>query len=281
MARAVLRQVAALDGLARFAICLLLFFLFLSMFGSWLPIGDPEEIGAGARLAAPSLEFPLGTDELGRSFLPRAIEGIRTTFLLSTVAVLITALLGTAIGMIAAYRRGRVDLLLMRFTDVLFAFPAIVLGLLVSALLGTGIVPAMCVISIATLPLFIRLVRAVSLVVASREFVIVAEVAGAPMRRVLLVHILPNIMGAIVVQLTYAISIGMLIESGISFLGLGTQPPHSSLGSLLRLGAAYLTTAPWLTLSAGILLSLIIASVNLLGDGLRDYIEPLDPRPLT
>jgi peptide/nickel transport system permease protein len=274
------KRLAALDALSWIAIGILLFFLLLSIAGPWLPLGDPEDIGAGARLAPPSWEFPLGTDELGRSFLPRAVEGIRTTFFLSTLAVLLTALVGTAIGMIAAYRGGRAEIVLLRFTDVVFSFPAIILGLLISALMGPGLVSAMVVISLATLPLFIRLVRAVSIVVTGREFVTVAEVAGASMRRILLMHVLPNIAGAVIVQLTYAISVGMLIESSISFLGLGTQPPHSSLGSLLRLGSAYLTTAPWLTLSAGILLSLIITSINLLGDGLRDAIEPIQPHAL-
>jgi peptide/nickel transport system permease protein len=271
---------AGLDALSWIAIAVLSVFLFLSIAGAWLPLGDPEDIGAGPRLAAPSWDFPLGTDELGRSFLPRAVEGIQTTFFLSTLAVLLTAIAGTSIGMVAAYRGGRADAVLMRLTDVIFSFPAIILGLLVSALNGPGFFSAMVVISLATLPLFIRLVRAVSIVVAGREFVIVAEVAGASMPRILLLHVLPNIAGAVIVQLTYAISVGMLIESGISFLGLGTQPPHSSLGSLLRLGSAYLSTAPWLTLSAGIVLSLIITSINLLGDGLRDSIEPINPHSL-
>jgi peptide/nickel transport system permease protein len=279
--RGMLRAALRLDPLALAAAAVLVFFIVLSLAGPLLPIGDPEEIAAGPRLASPSLDFPLGTDELGRSFLPRVVEGIRTTFFLSVVAVLLTAIIGTAIGMMAAYRGGRLDMLVARGADILFSFPAIILGLLISALLRPGVTSAMAVIFVATLPLFIRLVRAVSLSIAGREFVVVAEVAGASMRRILLVHLLPNIAGAIIVQLTYAFSVGMLIESAISFLGLGAQPPHASLGSLLRLGAGYLTAAPWLTLSAGIVLSVIIASINLLGDGLRDFLEPLDPRPLT
>lgn len=276
-----LRQVLRLDALALAAALLLIFFVVLSLAGPLLPLGDPEEIGAGPHLAAPSLAFLLGTDELGRSFLPRVVEGIRTTFFLSVIAVLLTAVTGTAIGMVAAYRGGWLDVLVARGADILFAFPAIILGLLISALLRPGVASAIVVIFVATLPLFIRLVRAVSLTIVGREFVTIAEIAGASMRRVLLIHVLPNIAGAIIVQLTYAFSVGMLIESAISFLGLGAQPPHASLGSLLRLGAGYLTAAPWLTLSAGVVLSIIIASINLLGDGLRDLLEPLEPRPLT
>jgi len=269
-----------LDGLSRVALVLLGLIVLSGAFGQFLPIGDPEEIAAGPRLAPPSLEFPLGTDELGRPFLPRVVHGIRTTFLVSAMAVLVTALLGTMIGLLSAYSGGMVDTLVMRLADVMFAFPALVLGLLVSAVLGPGILPAVLVICFVTLPLFVRLVRAVALSIAGREFVVSAEVAGASTARILLVHLLPNIAGAVVVQLTYALSIGMLIESGLSFLGLGTQPPNASLGSLLRLGAVYVEIAPWMVLSSGLVLALSIASVNLTGDGLRDTIDPLRGRAL-
>ncbi len=281
MRRPILRRLRGLDRPAQAAAIVLLVFILLSMAGPWLPIGDSEDIGAGPRLEPPSWEFPMGTDELGRSFLPRVVEGIRTTFFLSTLAVLVTAAASTAIGMIAAYRGGLLDIAIIRAADVLFSFPAIVLGLLISALLGAGMFPAMVVISIATLPLLVRVARAVSLGIAGREFVVVAEVAGASMARILFVHVLPNIAGAIIVQLTYAISVGMLIESGISFLGLGSQSPHASLGSLLRLGTAYLSAAPWLALTSGVVLSLIITSINLLGDGLSDMLEPIDAKTLT
>jgi peptide/nickel transport system permease protein len=208
------------------------------------------------------------------------VHGIRTTFLVSAMAVLATAFIGTIVGMLSAYFGGFADTVVMRLADVMFAFPAIVLGLLVSALLGPGIFPAVLVISFVTLPLFVRLVRAVTLSVAGREFVVAAEVAGASTARILVLHLLPNVSGAVVVQLTYALSIGMLVESGLSFLGLGTQPPDASLGSLLRLGAVYVGIAPWLVMSSGLLLALSIASVNLTGDGLRDAIDPLRGRAL-
>ena len=268
------------DVLSRGAVVVLVLIVLIGAFGHLLPIGDPEEIAVGPRLSAPTWEFLLGTDELGRSFLPRVVHGIRTTFLVSSLAVLATALIGTVVGMLSAYFGGIVDTIVMRLADVMFAFPAIVLGLLVSALLGPGIFPAVLVISFVTLPLFVRLVRAVTLSVAGREFVVAAEVAGASTARILLLHLLPNVAGAVVVQLTYALSIGMLVESGLSFLGLGTQPPDASLGSLLRLGAVYVGIAPWLVMSSGLLLSLSIAAVNLTGDGLRDAIDPLRGRAL-
>jgi peptide/nickel transport system permease protein len=268
------------DPLTTFAVTMLVLLVLAGTLGPLLPIGDPTAIGAGPRLAPPSLDFPLGTDELGRSVLPRVVGGILVTFLVAAVAVLMTAILGVSIGLIAAYYGGRIDMVVARIADILYAFPAIILGLMIASILGPGNLSVIAVIVAATLPLFIRVVRSVALSVASREFVVAAEVAGASSVRIMLVHLLPNIAGAVIVQLTYALSIGMLIESGLSFLGLGTQPPYPSLGSLLQLGAAYLTIAPWLVFPPGIVLALVILSVNLLGDGLRDALDPLEGRML-
>ncbi|WP_209427543.1 ABC transporter permease [Pararhodobacter sp. SW119] len=269
------------NGLTIFGVVTLGCLLFLGVFGPWLPLGDPSRIAAGPRLDAPSAQFLFGTDELGRNFLPRVVQGIRSTFLLSAVAVAITAVIGTLLGMAAGYLGRHTDQIVARGADILFAFPALVAGLLVAAIMGPGQASAITVISIATLPLFIRVVRSVTLGVAGRGFVTAAEVAGASTLRVMLVHLLPNVMGAVIVQLTYALSIGMIIESGLSFLGLGVQPPNASLGSLLRQGSAYLTIAPWMVLSSGVVLSLAIMSVNLVGDAVRDALEPLKGRPLT
>jgi peptide/nickel transport system permease protein len=268
------------DRLGMFAAVLLVVLLFLGIVGPHLPLGDPTAIGAGPRLDAPNLDFWLGTDELGRDYLPRVVQAIGATFLLSSSAVLLTALAGTFLGMAAGYLGGAVDTAIARLADVLFAFPALLFGLLVAAVLGPGDFSAILVISTATLPLFIRVIRAVALSVAEREFVVASIVAGASTLRVMGVHILPNVLGVAVVQLTYALSIGMLIESGLSFLGLGVQPPDASLGSLLRLGSVYLTVAPWMVLVPGLVLALAIMSVNLLGDAIRDALEPLRGRPL-
>ena len=269
------------DRLGLFGLVLLVVLLFLGAAGPFLPLGDPNEIGAGPRLGPPSLAFPIGNDELGRNVLPRVVEGIGVTFLLSSVAVAITAVIGTLLGMAAGYLRGFADGVIARVADVLFAFPALLFGLLASAVLGPGNISAIVVISTATLPLFIRVVRSVTLSFTEREFVLAAVVSGASTWRVLWVHLLPNVLGAAIVQLTYALSIGMLIESGLSFLGLGVQPPHASLGSLLRLGSVYLKVSPWLVLVPGLVLALAIMSVNLLGDAIRNMLEPLRGRPLT
>lgn len=268
------------DHLAAVGGLVLLTLLLLGALGPWLPLGDPDQIGAGPRFAAPSWAMPFGTDELGRDLLPRIVRGIRATFVLALASVCGTAILGTLIGLYAAYVGRWVDTVIARAMDIMFAFPALMLGLLVAAVIGPGSISALAVILFATLPLFVRVVRSVTLGMVGRGFVTAAEVAGASRLRVMLVHLLPNVLGAVLVQFTYAVSIGILIESGLSFLGLGSQPPESSLGALLRLGSVYLTIAPWLALSAGVVLALSIVAVNLLGDGLRDALEPLRGRRL-
>lgn len=268
------------DHLAAAGGLVLLALLLLGALGPWLPLGDPDQIGAGPRFAAPSWAMPFGTDELGRDLLPRVVRGIRATFVLALASVCGTAILGTLIGLYAAYVGRWVDTVIARAMDIMFAFPALMLGLLVAAVVGPGSISALAVILFATLPLFVRVVRSVTLGMVGRGFVTAAEVAGASRLRVMLIHLLPNVLGAVLVQFTYAVSIGILIESGLSFLGLGSQPPESSLGALLRLGSVYLTIAPWLALSAGVVLALSIVAVNLLGDGLRDALEPLRGRRL-
>lgn len=275
-----LRRFARNDPLAGMAAATLTVFVLVGAIGEILPLGDPTAIGTGPRLSAPSSGWPLGTDELGRSLLPRLVEAIRATFLLATSAVLATAVVGTVAGMAAGYAGRSTDMIIMRLADVLFSFPALLLGILIAAVLGTGSFSTIVAICLVTLPLFVRVVRAVTLSVVERDFVVAAEVSGASLWRIMFVHILPNVASATIIQLTYAISVGMLVESALSFLGLGVQPPDASLGSLLRQGAVYLTIAPWLAFGPGAVLTIAIMSVNLLGDGLRDALDPLKGRQL-
>ncbi len=261
------------DGLSQIGLWILAGFVAIAVLGPWLPLGDPHAVNKGPRLAAPSARWWAGTDSLGRSVLPRLAEGVRTTFLLAGVAVLVTAALSVALGMVAAYYRGLLADLITRGADVLFAFPSLLLAILMIAITGPGEVGAVISIVLICSPLMVRVVRAASLSVVNRDFVVAARVGGAGTLRVLLVHVLPNVAGTAVVQATYALSVGMLIESGLSFLGLGLQPPWASLGSLVHEGAVYLPLAPWLVLIPGVLLALVIMSVNLVGDGLRDVLD--------
>jgi peptide/nickel transport system permease protein len=252
---------------------LLLFFVLVALGGSLLPIGDPDATGVAPRLAPPSTEWIAGADSLGRSVLPRLVQGLRTTLLVAGSAVLVTAAASVLLGMLAAYYRGVAGVIITRSADVLFAFPAILLGLLVAAISGPGITGAVISIALICSPLMVRVVRAASLSVVGRDFVTAARIGGAGPVRILTVHVLPNIAGTVLVQATYALSLGMLVESALSFLGLGVQPPGASLGSLVHEGAVYLSIAPWLVLIPGLLLALVIVAVNLLGDGLRDALD--------
>lgn len=276
---AVMRKVAG-DKLGLSAATLLGIFILVGMLAPYLPFGDPEAIGAAERLMRPNSQYLFGTDELGRDFLPRVLGGISTTFLISSGAVLITAVIGTLIGIAAAFYGGAFDAVVARLADVLFAFPPLVFGLLIAAIVGMGNTAAIIVIVLDTLPRFIRVIRGVALSVAERDFVVSSVIAGGSSLRAMMVHILPNIMGVAMIQLTFSLSVGMLIESGLSFLGFGVQPPAASLGSLLQQGTVYLTAAPWLALLPGLMLALCIGSVQLLGDTLRDALDPLRGRDL-
>jgi peptide/nickel transport system permease protein len=268
------------DPLSAFAVASLLLLTLLGAVGPLFPIGDPDLIEVGPRLSKPTLTLPLGTDDLGRSMLPRVVQAIHVTLVLAATAVAVTACAGSFVGMAAAYAGGVADMLVVRLADVLFSFPALLLAILITAILGPGSVPAMAAIVFVTLPLFIRVVRSVTLRTVTRGYVIAAEVSGASAWRILFVHILPNVAGAIIVQLTYAVSVGMLVESALSFLGLGVQPPQASLGSLLREGVVYVRVAPWMVLPAAVVLTTAILSINLIGDALRDALEPLVGRAL-
>lgn len=263
------------DPLAQAGMVTLVALLALSMLGSFTQVfGSPTALGAPA-LSAPGPGHALGTDQLGRSLLPRIVAGIRVTILLSSFAVLIAATIGSLLGMLAGYLKGAADEIVPRFADLMFSFPAILLAIMISAILKPGTPSAIAAIVVVTLPVMIRIVRAATLTVAEQDFVIQARIAGAGLGRVLAFHLLPNVAGVIVVQAAYSISFGMIIESGISFLGLGVQPPGASLGSLLHDGRVYLAVAPWLVFAPGVVLSATILSVNLIGDGLRRSIDPL------
>jgi peptide/nickel transport system permease protein len=236
--------------------------------------GSPTTLG-GPALSVPGPGHALGTDQLGRSLMPRVVAGIHVTILLSAFAVMIAATIGSLLGLLSGYFKGLMDEIVPRLADLMFSFPAILLAIMISAILKPGTPSAIAAIVIVTLPVMIRVVRAATLTVAEQDFVIQARIAGAGLGRILALHLLPNVASVIVVQAAYSISFGMIIESGISFLGLGVQPPEASLGSLLHDGRVYLSIAPWLVFVPGLVLAITILSVNLVGDGLRRTIDPL------
>jgi peptide/nickel transport system permease protein len=235
----------------------------------------------GGRFETLSAAFPLGTDNLGRSVLPRLLEGIGTTLLLSLIAVICSAVLSTVAGMVAGYFSGAVSETVMRVVDVLYAFPALVLAILVSALMGPGRVAAIVSITVITIPLMTRMVRISTLKVVPRDYVTSARISGVRTPSILATHVLPNIAGTIAIQASYALSVAILVEGGLSFLGYGVQVPEASLGLLVQEGMLYMTQAPWLLLAPGLSLVVSILCVNLIGDSLRDRFEPLETRSLT
>lgn len=242
--------------------------------------GDPDAI-AGPRLQPPGAIWLLGTDNLGRSLLPRVMEGVGTTLLLSCSAVVVTAALSVALGVLAGYLGGVANEAVLRVVEILYSFPAIVLAILVAAVVGPGQTAALASIVLVTIPLMTRLVRAATVAVAQRDYVTAAIISGARLPRILGRHIIPNVAGTIAVQGAYALSVGIAVEGGLSFLGLGVQPPQASLGVLIQQGGTYMVAAPWLIIGPGTVLVLAILAINVLGDGLRDRLEPRQVRALT
>lgn len=275
-----LRALKSFDLLSRISLVVLVVLVIATLLSRWFGLAGSTTETVGARLAPPGGGYVLGTDSLGRSLLPRLLEGVGTTLLLSAIAVLCTAVISTAVGIVAGYHGGRINELLMRLVDVVYAFPAIVLAILVAAILGPGRPAAMASIVLVTVPLMTRMVGAAARSVAGRDFVTAAVISGVPTYRILLRHILRNVSGTIAVQGTYALSLGILVEGVLSFLGYGVQLPSASLGLLIQEGNLYMVTAPWLILAPGLVLVAAILAINLIGDGLRDRLEPTEARSL-
>ncbi|MEU6146900.1 ABC transporter permease [Streptomyces sp. NPDC047081] len=279
-----LRRAVALrgfDGLFRAAVWVLVALLLVTLVGRLAGLGGRPDAIVGPRLQPPGGAWLLGTDNLGRSLLPRLLQGIGTTLLLSALAVTCTAVISTALGVLAGYKGGRTAEIVLRIGDVLYAFPAIVLAVLVAAVLGPGRTAALAAIVLVTVPLMTRMVGIAARAVARREFVTAARISGVRAPTIMLRHILPNVAGTVAVQGTYALSVGILVEGGLSFLGYGVQLPDASLGLLIQEGGLYMVGAPWLIVAPGVVLVAAIMAINLIGDSLRDRFEPRETRSLT
>jgi peptide/nickel transport system permease protein len=273
--------VASFDGFTRAAMWVLAALILAALFGSWFGLGGSPTDIVGRRLQPPSLAYPAGTDNLGRSVLPRLLAGVTTTLLLSAVAVVLSALIAMVSGIMAGYYGGRIGGTIMRIGDILCAFPAIVLAILVAAVVGPGSVAALASIVLVTVPLMTRMVGQAARQVAQRDFITSAIISGVGTRTLMIRHILPNVAGTIAIQGTYALSVAILVEGGLSFLGYGVQVPNASLGLLVQEGAVYMVKAPWLILAPGVLLVIAILAINLIGDSLRDRFDPREARSLT
>jgi peptide/nickel transport system permease protein len=241
---------------------------------------DPTRQSLLNALLEPSAEHPLGTDEFGRDILSRTIYGARVSLQVGVVAVVLSALAGTIIGQVAGYQGGRLDEVLMRLMDAAFAFPALVLALIINTILGNSLTNAIIAIAIVSTPGFARLARGSTLAVREREFVQAARTLGAGDARILGRHILPNIGAPLIVNASNLMSAAIITEGSLSFLGLGVQPPTPSWGSMLRSGYGYLDSHPWLAMAPMVATMITVLAFNFLGDAIRDAVDPrLRERP--
>ncbi len=234
----------------------------------------PNEQHRVDRLQAPSSTYRLGTDLFGRDLASRLIKGATNSLYVAFLSVALSGTAGTLIGTVSAYIGGRFDNVMMRLMDVFFAFPAILLALLVVVILGRGLDKTIIAIAVVYTPIFARVTRAPVLSVKEMEFVTAARCIGMPDHRILFRHVFPNTLAPLIVQISLALSWSLLTEAGLSFLGLGTQPPEPSWGVMLSESQGISEVAPWLMIYPGLAIMLGVLGFNLLGDGLRDVLDP-------
>lgn len=246
----------------------------LAVFAPWVAPASPIKTDFTAYLQPPSARHLLGTDELGRDVLSRVIFGARASLEAGIVSVGFAVAAGLPLGLVAGFYRGRLGDVLMRLTDAMLAFPPLILALAVAAVLGPGLGHAMIAIAVVLVPVFMRLMRAEVLQQREREYVEAVRALGAWDRRIIWRHLLPNSLAPIVVQGSLNIAGAIITEATLSFLGLGTQPPTPSWGSMLNAAQQYLTQAPWLSFWPGIAIALTVFALNVAGDGLREIWDP-------
>ena len=263
------------NHLATFGLGLLATIVFLVLITPLLPLADPDVTEPAKRLLRPFAPgHLLGTDHLGRDILSRLLWGSGTSILVGLTATLVAAVVGSVIGIVAGYVGGRTDGLMMRGVDMLMAFPYILLALAIVAALGPGLLNALYAIAVVNIPFFARNIRGVTLGLARREFVDAARLSGKSDLAILLTEILPNVLPVIVITMSTTLGWMILETAGLSFLGLGAQPPQADLGSMLGEGRKLLITAPHVSIIPGVMIFLLVVSINLLGDGIRDVLDP-------
>ncbi len=253
---------------------LVTFFVGIALLAPLLPIDDPAATSWSAIRKAPSGAYWMGTDELGRDILSRMIWGAQASLLAGVVSVAIAVLIGVPFGLIAGYFGGWLDGIISRATDALLATPFLILAIALAAFLGPSLTNAMIAIGLSAMPIFIRLTRGQVLSVKTEDYVEGARAIGLPHALIIIRYILPNVFAPILVQATLAIATAIIAEASLSFLGLGQQPPAPSWGSMLNVAKNFLTQAPWMAMWPGAAIFLVVLGFNLLGDGLRDALDP-------
>ena len=264
----------AQNRLALFGVIVFALIVLLALLAPWVAPFSPIKTDFTAYLQAPGARHLLGTDELGRDALSRIIFGTRASLEAGLISVGLAITAGLPLGIIAGFYRGRLDDVLMRLTDAMLSFPQLILALAVAAVLGPGLGKAMIAIAVVLTPVFMRIMRAQVLTEREREYVDAARAMGAADRRIIWRHLLPNSLAPILVQGSLNVAGAIITEATLSFLGLGTQPPTPSWGSMLNAAQQYLTQAPWLSFWPGLAIAITVFSVNVAGDGLREIWDP-------
>ena len=263
------RRRAAMLGLA-----VVVGFVVLALFAAWIAPQDPIATSWGAIRKPPSAEHWFGTDEIGRDVFSRVIWGTRASMLAGVVSVSISLLLGVPIGLAAGFLGGWFDAAISRVIDAFLACPFLILAIALAAFLGPSLTNAMIAIGVSATPIFARLTRGAVIHVKVEDYIEAARALGASPLRQALRHVLPNIAAPLIVQATLAIAAAVIAEASLSFLGLGQQPPAPSWGSMLNTAKNYVDNAPWMAIWPGLSIFLLVLSFNLLGDGLRDALDP-------
>ena len=263
----------------RFAVAGLIVFLLMAVMAIFAPLiatHDPNYVDLLASSQGPSRTHWLGTDELGRDVFSRVVYGARVSLSVGIVAVTIYVLIGTVLGAVSGYFGGIVDAVIQRLTDAVMCFPSLIIIIAAVAIIGPSIYNVMIIIGLLTWPSICRLVRGEFLSLRERDFVDAARASGARPSRIIFRHLLPNAVAPIIVAATFGIASAILTEAGLSFLGLGVQPPTASWGNMINTAqsASVLQRMPWLWIPAGLMIALAVLSINFIGDGLRDTLDP-------
>lgn len=245
-----------------------------SLLAGFIIHGSPDEIDLDHALEPPSRSHPFGTDPFGRDVLSRVLYGARISLSVGFLARTISLLLGLTLGILAGYFGGRLDSVVMRLADITFAFPTLLLLIAIMAVVSPGLISIFAALGVVGWAAMARLVRAWVLSVKEREYVQAAKAAGAGHTTVIFKHVLPQCVAPVLVVYTLGLGMAIMAESSLSFLGLGVQPPEPSWGRMISDGIAFMRTAPWLTLFPGLVLTVVVCSLNLVGDGIRDAVDP-------
>lgn len=259
---------------AMIGLIIILIFVLLALLAPWLAPYDPSAMNLKANLLPPSIQHPLGTDELGRDVLSRVIWGARVSLIVAVGSVLVGGIIGTSCGLIAGYFGKKVDAGLSWFFDLFYAFPILLLAIAFSVSFGRNLLNIICSVGLSLTPIFGRVVRSATLVIKNQSFIEAERGFGATEKDILIHHILPNVAGPLIVVATMTIVYAVLVEASLSYLGLGIPPPTPTWGIIVSSGKEYLRSKPWIISSGGLAIFFTVLGFNLFGDGIRDYLDP-------